>query len=203
MTLRAGLGGELKRPVPPTWMESAVGRIIPQAYRDTVLGDLRERYRSGIGYLADAATAVPASILCQIRRSRPFVFLVLEALTVFGSFLAAGFLQRWADGDPNASQIAGITVVVMAGLLWRDAYGQPNKPSWLRLPRWLKLVFEVYLPIYFSCAATWIWGLFHPKPELFPRIMTVQVGMFFSAAMISLVRLWIESLREDRPRGTQ
>jgi hypothetical protein len=74
---------------PPGWMEWTVARLLPKDRRETVLGDLEERYTSPLAYCADAFTSVPAAILGQIRREMPLPFRLLEALLVFaGMWLA-------------------------------------------------------------------------------------------------------------------
>jgi hypothetical protein len=108
--------------VPPKFVEFLVGRLLPRPCREPVLSDIHERNRSPLGYVADAASAVPAAIVRQIHRATPTLFLLLEAFVVYASFLAAAIWRRRIDGPPDFLWVARLTVLVMAGLLWRDAY---------------------------------------------------------------------------------
>ena len=194
-----GQGDELNNPTPPRFLEFMVGLLVPRASREHVLGDMHERYRSRLAYIADAASAVPAAIVSQIRRTTPTPFLLLEALVVYASFLAAAVCLRRIDGPPDILQVAAITVIVMAGLLIRDAYSARGIST--RTKPWLKLLGEVYLTIYFSCGVSWVWQLLHADPNLHPRMMTSLLGLAISSILILLLRIWIETIRKDGPRG--
>lgn len=60
---------------PPRWMEAAVSLLLPPSCRETVLGDLQERFegRQGrarwLGYVGDAITAVPQVLRGRMRRT--------------------------------------------------------------------------------------------------------------------------------------
>ena len=59
---------------PPCWMQAAVSFLLPPAYRETVLGDLQERFRERgagarwLGYVGDVVTTVPQVLGSQMRR---------------------------------------------------------------------------------------------------------------------------------------
>ena len=59
---------------PPCWMQAAVSFLLPPTYRETVLGDLQERFRErGAGarwlaYLTDVVTTVPQVLGSHMRR---------------------------------------------------------------------------------------------------------------------------------------
>src|SRR5688572_15154110 len=59
---------------PPRWMQAAVSSLLPPACRETVLGDLQERFgeRSArarwLGYVGDVVTTVPQVLRSQMRR---------------------------------------------------------------------------------------------------------------------------------------
>ena len=59
---------------PPRWMEAAVSSLLPPACRETVLGDLQERFGERgsrarwLGYAGDAVTTVPHVLRSQMRR---------------------------------------------------------------------------------------------------------------------------------------
>ena len=99
---------------PPKFLEFLVRLLLPRACREHVLGDLHERYRSPFRYAEDAASAGPASILGQIRRTTPAPFLLLEGLLVYASFFAAALSLRRIDGSPDLSQIARVTSAAAA-----------------------------------------------------------------------------------------
>jgi len=58
----------------PCWMQAAVSFLLPPAYRETVLGDLQERFRERgagerwLGYVGDVVTTVPQVLGSQMRR---------------------------------------------------------------------------------------------------------------------------------------
>jgi hypothetical protein len=59
---------------PPRWIEALVSLLLPPACRETVLGDLQERFgkRGGLGrwlgYVGDVVTTVPQVLRSQMRR---------------------------------------------------------------------------------------------------------------------------------------
>ena len=54
---------------PPVFLERVVGRLIPPAAREHVLGDLSERYKSPVQYVIDAGRTVPFIVSSQLQRS--------------------------------------------------------------------------------------------------------------------------------------
>jgi len=111
---------------PPKFLESLVRRLLPPAVREQVLGDIHERYESPLKYIEDAASVVPAAIFSQLRRSTPIPVRVLEALIIYGSVFVDGRLMSALLSalyvPPGASQVAHITMVALAGLVWHDIY---------------------------------------------------------------------------------
>ena len=85
----------------------------------------------------------------------------------------------------------------MLGLLLRDTYYPRPSPS-RRI-----LIASVYLAIYFSTGVVWISHLVRPNLHLFPSIMTSLLGLGISSVLICLLRIWIESQGQDRPRGAR
>jgi hypothetical protein len=55
--------------------------------------------------------------------------------------------------------------------------------------------------IYFSSFVSVALGLIGPALFPFTRINATQRGAFINGILISLLRVWIETLRRDRPRG--
>jgi hypothetical protein len=186
----------MSNPTPPRLLEFLTGLLLPRDYREQVLGDMQERYTSPLGYLADAASAVPAAIIGQIRRATSPAFVLLEALLVYASYLGAALCLHSIDGSPDFLQAAAITGVVMLGLLLRDAYYPRPSPSRR------SLITSVYHAVYFSNGLVWAWHLVRPN-HLFPSIMTSLLGLGISSVLICLLRIWIETQGQDRPRGAR
>ena len=190
-----GQRDELKNRHPPKAVEYLIGRLIPRGQREHIIGDMHERYQSPLRYLADAVTAAPAAILCQIRRATPPLFLMLEALVVYVSFLGGAALLPGMFGPVPFAQISRTTAIVMAGLLIRDAYA--SFPSESRR----KLIASVYLAVYFSCGTMFLWADITKDLTLFPGPLTACPGLVISSAAVSLLRIWIEKPRKDRLRS--
>jgi len=58
---------------PPRWMQAVVSSLLPPACRETVLGDLQERFGERararwLGYAGDVVTTVPQVVRSQMRR---------------------------------------------------------------------------------------------------------------------------------------
>jgi hypothetical protein len=99
---------------PPPILERIVRWLVPPASREHVLGDLSERYRSPLGYLADALLVIPFVIGSQLRRSCNFAVLGVIAFTGYGVFTGPGTSPWFVAAIP--------TVVFIATLALRDAY---------------------------------------------------------------------------------
>jgi hypothetical protein len=60
---------------PPRWMQAAVSFLLPPVCRETVLGDLQERFGERgararwLGYVGDVVTTVPQVLRSQVRRT--------------------------------------------------------------------------------------------------------------------------------------
>lgn len=70
---------------PPRWLEATVMRLVPPATREEVAGDLWERYRSPLSYLADAARIMPWLVASQARRSTDPALFMLFGFILFAS----------------------------------------------------------------------------------------------------------------------
>lgn len=111
---------------PPIVIEQVVRPLVPPAAREEVLGDLSERYRSPIAYIADALATVPFVIASQIRRSSSLPVLGLQAFILFACL--GGFAA--AQGDPPMWLRAGIPAAAASlGLVLRDAYRTTDRPD--------------------------------------------------------------------------
>jgi hypothetical protein len=114
---------------PPQWVETLVGITIPPACRETVLGDLHERYTGLPQYLLDALYAVPLVIVSRIRRTTDPQVLLLEAFALCLSFLTAA---RYKDAnfliEPwGLMRLAIPAAMALIGLMLEDAYARPGR----------------------------------------------------------------------------
>lgn len=112
----------------PNWLETLAGILIPPACREEVLGDLHERYRSPGQYLGDLLSTAPFLILSRIRRNADAQVLVMEALLVYGSFLAG---EWYHDPALMAAKSAMARLVCAATLTFAytlvdEAFSQPH-----------------------------------------------------------------------------
>jgi hypothetical protein len=145
-------------PRPPRAIEFLAGIVLPPACRESVLGDLHERYTSPAQYIRDAISVVPWVIASRIARTTDPRLLLLEAFALYLAFatsarLAAGpkFLDQW-----NAYlRLALPVVAALAATVLVDAYASAEKrlfygPASIFGALWLQFV---------STAATSDWGL--------------------------------------------
>ncbi|MBO9670019.1 MAG: hypothetical protein J7485_05840 [Sphingobium sp.] len=106
---------------PPPALEKLVWRLLPPMVREEVAGDLWERFRSPLRYLADAASALPFLIVSQARRQTNGPLFLLQAFTIFASF--GGFEPSFgAPGLPMSVRALCATIPALATLLLRAAY---------------------------------------------------------------------------------
>jgi len=115
------------RPGPSKAAEALVAIFVPPACRDEVLGDLRERYRSSIHYGWEAFCTIPLVILSRIRRTADPPVVLLLAIALYSSFLAAAWLQ---GGEILREPLGPLRLAVPAamallGLLLDVAYANP------------------------------------------------------------------------------
>jgi hypothetical protein len=65
--------------------------LVPPACRETVVGDLRERYDTHGQYIAEAICTLPWVIASRIRRTTDPQVLMMEAFALYLSFLGAAW----------------------------------------------------------------------------------------------------------------
>jgi len=125
-------------PGPSKIVEAIVGFFIPPACRESVLGDLRERFGSARQYKLEAIRTVPMVILSRIRRTTDPQVLLMEAFAIYVSFVGV----VWGFGDMSFLErqqgylrLAIPTAVTVLALVLLDAYANPAKKSPLR-PIW-------------------------------------------------------------------
>ena len=121
-------------PQPPRLIERIVGILTPPACREVVLGDLYERYRSPLYYISDAWYAIPCVVYSRIRRTADPGVLLMDAMLVYASFIAAAwrFDHELLYGEYGLIKLAIPSLVAVIALMLADAYARPGKPPKLR-----------------------------------------------------------------------
>lgn len=154
---------------PPKIIEILVGLVLPPACRESVLGDLHERYRSTPQYIRDAISSVPLVIVSRIRRTTDARLLLLEAPALYLAFLTSG---RFADAAQFLYQpysYLRLAVPVLAALLALVVLdGYASKQNRL-----------IYGPV---AAMAGIWIQFkltgaHPAWRLPPHVLVYGTGL--------------------------
>jgi len=80
-------------PRPPRILEAFFALWIPPACREEVLGDFCERYSGPARYILLAIRTIPLVILSRLRRVTEAPVLFMQALLVYGCYLAAAFYR--------------------------------------------------------------------------------------------------------------
>jgi hypothetical protein len=177
---------------PPKIIETIAGWLIPPASREEVLGDLRQRAAGMLDYIADAARAIPCVIYSRIRRTTDPAIALMQALTLFVSFsmAAVAFDRALLIAPYSFVRLAIPPVVVLAAMIFADAYSDPKK-------RWpLKPLFAPVLGIALAFAVER--GL---EDWALPRIV-LEWGSGIGALMASSLRLLFPPVA-DRPQAMQ
>jgi hypothetical protein len=124
------------KPVPSKAAEAIVAFLIPPACRESVLGDLYERYASPRQYLMDVVCTVPLVIMSRIRRTMDLRMVLMEASVLYLAFLAAARYMDMDAGfpaDPRGMfRLAIPPAAALVALILGDAYADPRKPSALQ-----------------------------------------------------------------------
>src|SRR5579863_6330073 len=121
-------------PAVPPKLEAMAGFCVPPACREELLGDLCERYSSPGQYMILALRTIPFVIVSRIRRTTDAQVLLMEALLLCASFLAAAW---YADktlliGQWGLIHLAIPAVLTPVVLILDDAWAL-RKRSPLRL----------------------------------------------------------------------
>jgi hypothetical protein len=106
---------------PPPALEKLVWHLLPPVVREEVAGDLWERFRSPLHYLADAVTTLPFLIVSQARRQTNGPLFLLQCYTVFVSLGGLEVASRMRI-EPMGLRALIATVAALAALLLRAAY---------------------------------------------------------------------------------
>lgn len=113
---------------PPRLLEQAVSILIPPMVREEVAGDLWERFRTPLRYLAEAAATLPFVVFSQARRATDGSLLALQIFTIFASF--GGFEPTLNGDDVTMWQRASIaTAAALAAIMLRNAYRKSDRWS--------------------------------------------------------------------------
>jgi hypothetical protein len=114
---------------PSRTLEAIVGLLVPPACREEVLGDLHEKY-SGTGqYVLLALQVVPCVIVSRIRRTTDGAVLMMEALLIYGAYLAAA----WYTGEREFNLLAIPAILAVAFMTLEDAWSAAREKSPWRL----------------------------------------------------------------------
>src|SRR5262245_16699718 len=128
---------------PPKLIEDIVGKLIPSACREHVLGDLCERYESPIQYILESIQILPFIIASRIRRTFRWELFLSEAFGLyiaFGGASLAGGLEYIYDRAAYAA-LGLVIATALLVLVLCDAYADPQD----QFPR--RLRFEVALAV--------------------------------------------------------
>lgn len=119
----------MMQPAPPKTLEAIAGLLLPPACREDILGDLHERYTSPGQYVVEIASTVPHAILSRIRRTADLEVLLMEALVLYSSFLAAAWYldPRFLMTNWQLFRLSIPAAVALGALMLADAYAIPGK----------------------------------------------------------------------------
>jgi hypothetical protein len=176
---------------PPKIIETILAWLTPPACREEFLGDLRERYQNLAHYLAESAHALICVIYSRIRRTTDAVVALMEALSLFTSFV---LVALWLDRpllfeDHSFARLAIPAAIAIAVVILADAYANPKR-------RWpLKPLFAPILGI----AIAFAWELTHPTWSL--PLPILAWGSASGAILVSTLRLMFPPIA-DRPQAS-
>jgi hypothetical protein len=127
------------RPGPPRILEGLAKGLIPPARREEVLGDLYERYKSPPQYLGDLVSTLPFVILSRIMRTTHIRLLLMDALLIYGSFLAVAWYmaRRLVTEEGGLVRLAIPAGLTLLYLLISEAFKRPDS-DWMR-PLFIRL----------------------------------------------------------------
>jgi len=113
---------------PPKIVESLIALLIPPACREEVTGDLHERYRSPLQYIADLLCTVPLVILSRIRRTADLHVLLIQAAGEYLCFLCiASLLDASILNRPMRPALYVAAAIV--GLILNDVYARDRSAA--------------------------------------------------------------------------
>jgi hypothetical protein len=170
----------------PKALEAIVGFLLPPVCREEVLGDLFERYTGPGQYIALAIRVIPCVIASRIRRTTDVRVLLMEALLIYASYLAAAWyagnkllMDQW-----GFFQLAIPSVLAVAFIAIEDAWAKVRQKSPLRVTG------DVAMGILFA----FLWMV-----RWLPEMLNV-VGACASLLLVSGVRVMFRP-QVDKPRA--
>ena len=109
--------------------ETIVGYLLPPACREEILGDMRERHRSGLGYFVEALQVIPFVVYSRIGRTNDAVVAPMEVVSMYTAFVV---VAKWVDptlisADSGLARLAIPSAVVLAVMSLADAYSDPQR----------------------------------------------------------------------------
>jgi len=109
--------------------ETIAGWLLPPACREEILGDMRERYRSGPDYFFEALHLIPSMVYSRICRTTDPVVALMEGLSMFTAFVIAArcFDAVLIFARDGYARLALPAVVALAGMSLADAYSDPRR----------------------------------------------------------------------------
>jgi hypothetical protein len=173
---------------PHPLVEAFIGRLLPPACREHVLGDLHERYVSASQYVHDAARTIPFAIWGQIRRTSSAPLAIAQVGVVYVAFRSAlGMFDPTALSNSSAPLRAAIPAfAALAAVVLRDA--------WIgRRPRANALI-AVDAVLAIACAALTHALLAGVGSPLALRLDVLLAGCGMSLVLLSGVRIALSSI---------
>jgi hypothetical protein len=129
---------KLMHAAPPALLEKSISLLIPAAVREEVSGDLYERCTSPRHYVRDALCVIPQIILSRVRRTADPQVLLMEAVTLYTSYVAAS----WYEAPGSLYEGFGLlklvvpSAIVLLAVMLEDAYASnPGQRSPIKLAR--------------------------------------------------------------------
>ncbi len=111
---------------PPAALERFARGVMPPMVRESIVGDLVERYRSPVQFLAETLRVLPFVIVGQFRRSTEAPMLMLQAFILLACL--GGFHPR--EGAAPFWAVSGLpAVTAFLVLLMRDVYRTQEQRS--------------------------------------------------------------------------
>jgi hypothetical protein len=109
--------------------ETIAGWLIPPACREEILGDMRERYQSGLRYFLEAAHVIPCTIYSRICRTTDAVLALMEVASLYTAFVivAKCFDPVLIFDKSGFVRLAIPPVIVLATMSLADAYSNPQR----------------------------------------------------------------------------
>ncbi len=109
--------------------ETIAGYLLPPTCREEILGDMRERYRSGLGYFVEALQVIPFVIYSRICRNTDPVVALMEVASMYTALVVAANCvdPTLITARTGLARLAIPPVVVLAVMGVADAYSDPSR----------------------------------------------------------------------------